>query len=209
MNVWVTVVACVIISSASFGVIYYVLVPRKDKRDNNTFVENNDEEKSLDIITNRSESPPIIISSIITTKISILSSNISKLLNKGIIESTMPLFHKGYHWNRYQIMTDNYTFKILLSIGRIDKNPLEIKIEDDSIIINDKYMTKDTKINIYLSGAYFSEYIDDFIFIDDISKYNKKTGIYLFDNKPLFQFSNISNIICSIENRSIKLVINS
>ena len=70
-------------------------------------------------------------------------------------------------------------------------------------------MTKDTKINIYLSGAYFSEYIDDFIFIDDISKYNKKTGIYLFDNKPLFQFSNISNIICSIENRSIKLVINS
>ena len=192
MNVWVTVLTCILVSSASIGATYYVYVHHYKKPKEEEMVS-------------RAESP-VIVPILPITCIKLLSKNINKLCKVGLISPTYTVHTKGYYWYKYLIVSDNFNFKINLFIGLKTKKSLPVLIDDDhNIVITHQFHEEGTKINMYLSGAYFSEYIDDFVFIDDISKYDKTTGIYTFDNKSLLEVDGLNDIRCKFDNRSIKL----
>lgn len=202
MNVWVTVMTCILISSASIGASYYVYVLYYKKKEETERPNDMAEE-----MVSRMESP-VIIPIKPETNIKLLSNNISKICKRGVINHNSSKLIKGYHWYNYPLVNDNFMFKLSLSVGLKEKKPVSVKIDDDyNITIIHQFCEVGTKINLYLSGAYFSEYLDDFIFIDDISKYDKKSGIYTFDKKPLLMTDGLDDILCKFDNRSIKLQI--
>lgn len=186
MNVWFTVVACVVISSASLGMTYYIYVHRKKR--NSSYQQSPDVEKTEELIEN-------------VLEIEFLSNNISKLLLDSKFKSKDSFAEKEINWIRYPLVMDNYSFKIWLSIGRTDRDKIDISKSENMISFN----PTDCQIHLVLSGAYFNEFVDDFIMIDDISNFNKNTGIYTFDNKQLFKFNNVKDLTAKIEHRTIKL----
>jgi heme/copper-type cytochrome/quinol oxidase subunit 2 len=201
MNVWVTVLTCVVMSSAAIGVTYYVYIFHYKKREKERERPNDMAEEMV----SRVESP-VIVPIVPITSIKLLSNNISKLCKIGMIYPSEHIRAKGYYWHKYPIVSDNFMFKMYLSIGSKSKNSLPVIMDDNyNIIIAHQFTEVDTKINLYLSGTYFSEYIDDFVYIDDISKYDKRTGIYTFDNKPLLEVEGLDDIRCKFDNQSIKL----
>jgi hypothetical protein len=186
MNVWFTVVACIAISSASLGMTYYIYAYHKIR---NSSQQNSDnDENTEELIEN-------------VLEIEFLSNNINKLLLDGKFKSKDAFIEKNINWIRYPLVMDNYSFKIWLSIGRQNKDKIDITKYESVISFN----PTDCQVNLVLSGAYFNEFVDDFIMIDDISNYNKETGVYTFDNKPLFKFNNIKDLSAKIEHRTIKL----
>tara|TARA_B110000908_G_scaffold167220_1_gene219775 strand:- start:3907 stop:4524 length:618 start_codon:yes stop_codon:yes gene_type:complete len=202
MNVWITVITCIVISSTSLGVSYYAYTRYKKK--NVQVTPSNDIEEEMVI----GPESPVIIPILTVTSIKLLHDDINKICRQGIINPSSSTQVRDYYWYKYPIVNDNYMFKVSLSIGLKTKRPISVIIDSNyNIVINHRFDEIGTKINLYLSGIYFSEYLDDFIYIDDISKYDKKTSIYSFDKKPLLKIVGINDIICKFDSRSIKLQI--
>ncbi len=111
MNVWFTVVACVVISSASLGMTYYIYVHRKKR--NSSYQQSPDVEKTEELIEN-------------VLQIEFLSNNISKLLLDSKFKPKDSFSEKEINWIRYPLVMDNYSFKIWLSIGRTDKDKIDM-----------------------------------------------------------------------------------
>lgn len=220
MNVAGIVLLSVALSTASIGTLYFFFVRERKKKKINGNIKtdfelsttervldnDDDDEMGFDPEQERIQapSPPVIIANKQTFIINLISHNLNKIYKKGAIDPTKITHSRNYNWNNFTITEDNWKFIVNLSVGLKTDQPCVVSIEDGKLVISDIPQGETPRILMYLSGNYFSAYIDEFVFVDDVVEFDTKTKVFIFDGKPFIRVD-VKSVTCSMETEHIKL----
>ena len=97
-------------------------------------------------------------------------------------------------------------YSIFLFVGLRRQEQLNVNIDlQRNLTVEDLDMHDDPKIYLYLGGGHYSQYLEDFIYIDDLIEYDQKTHILSFDNKPLLWIKFLQNLQITTDSQFIKI----
>ena len=136
--------------------------------------------------------------------IELISPNLNKIYKKDNISIESVVQNRNYYWNHFTLTEDNAQFMVKLSVGLRSSEECTVSIVDGILTIGHIPHTETPKILMYLSGEYFSSYIDEFVFVDDVVDFNTKSKMLIFNGHPFIR-ANVRNITCSMETDNIQL----